>query len=215
MKISHMLRQNKWPCQQETALLLCLTCEAWATRRSRRSAVKASGQCCCDVSGNVNNLTCGVCNLQEIGVKTPVAPASPPAPSSPRRAAPGPSRLGQAASSSDSGPAASDAAAPPPAEPAGEAGDEAGAEACAEAPAGEGLGNPEHESDKDGGASEGDGSEDGEQEECLGEGEEGGAEGGGPRVRHECAVCGITTTSAAHLEVLAQQAALPAVGSKL
>jgi len=32
-----------------------------------------------------------------------------------------------------------------------------------------------------------------------GDGEEGGVEGG-PRVRHECAVCGITTTSAAHLE---------------
>jgi len=38
--------------------------------------------------------------------------------------------------------------------------------------------------------------------------EEGGGEGG-PRVRHECAVCGITTTSAAHLEARAPPAAPP------
>ena len=31
--------------------------------------------------------------------------------------------------------------------------------------------------------------------------EEGGEDGGGLRERHECVVCGITTTSAAHLEV--------------
>jgi len=65
--------------------------------------------------------------LQEIGVKTPVAPASPPAPASPRRAVARPSRLGLAA---NGGRAAVAAAAPPAAAPANNAdGDVAGGDA--------------------------------------------------------------------------------------
>ncbi|KAK9837443.1 hypothetical protein WJX81_003056 [Elliptochloris bilobata] len=148
-------------------------------------------------------------DMQEIGAKTPVAPASPPAPASPRRAAPRPSRLGQAASFTDSAPPAGDVAMPPAGDAVVELGDEAsmemsaeegnlmvaGADADADAKVGEGNGLDC--SSKEGSEADQEGSGEG-----LGE-EEGSAEGGaegGPRVRHECAVCGITTTSAAHLE---------------
>lgn len=151
---------------------------------------------------------------QEIGVKTPVAPASPPAPASPKRAAvPRPSRLGQAAV------AAADA-------PCNATATEVPADAASAAI------NPETANEPDADVSEEDGAaadaaaaivNEGSVVACSSEGDEGDGEGfedgfkgegfegmleGGARVRHECTICGITTTSAAHLEVPASSANL-------